>query len=150
MSETLKIRPAGQDDIPALLPLIEALYQHEQIAFDAIRIADLLGSLIRQPDQGEVLLLDEGGQHAGYLVLTWCFSFEFGGRFGLLDELYVAPAFRSGGRAALAIHAAIARCREKGAGALRLEVTEGNDRAANVYRRHGFRTDPRRLMTLRL
>lgn len=150
MSETLHIRQARQDDIPVLLGLIEALYHHEQIAFDAECLAELLGTLISHPDQGEILLLIEGDQYAGYLVLTWCFSLEFSGRFGLLDELYVAPPFRGGGRAAQAIDAAIASCRGKNIQALRLEVTEGNDRAANVYRRHGFRTDPRRLMTLRL
>lgn len=124
-------------------------YRCEQIAFDAERQRTLLHELIAEPALGDPMVLLQGRALIGYFVLAHSFSLEFGGRFTLLDELYVAPAFRGGGHAGRAIEAALAQCCERGIGALRLEVSDGNEAAARLYQRHHFRPD-RRLMTRRL
>lgn len=148
MSEPL-IRRAQRDDVPALLELMRQFYQFEQIAFDIDRHRTLLHQLIAEPALGDPMLLLQGRQLAGYFVLAHSFNLEFGGRFTLLDELYVAPAFRGNGHAGRAIEAALTRCRERGIGALRLEVSDGNMAATRLYQRHQFKPD-RRLMTRRL
>lgn len=141
------MQPATKADIPALVSLVEALYQHESIPFQAERTTQLLERLIDHSRFGAALLLREDGKLTGYFILTWCFSLEFDGAFGLLDELYILPEFRGGGRASRAIEHAKALCRQQGVQALRLEITDGNARAEAIYRRQGFRTDPRRLMS---
>ncbi|MCA7026277.1 GNAT family N-acetyltransferase, partial [Stenotrophomonas acidaminiphila] len=52
-----------------------------------------------------MLLEGDDVAEAGYITLGWCFSVEQGGRFVLLDELYLAPAARGRGwgREALAL-----------------------------------------------
>jgi ribosomal protein S18 acetylase RimI-like enzyme len=84
---------------------------------------------------------------AGYLVLTFGFSLEFGGRDALIDELYVRENFRGRGlgRASLVLAAEV--CREEGIRALHLEVDRVNTRAQGVYRQAGFRDHDRYLLT---
>lgn len=149
VSEPLAIRRAAPADLPVLLDLMRDFYQFEQIPFRRERLEPLLQQLIAEPALGDPMLLLAEEQTAGYFMLSWCFNLEFGGRFALLDELYIAPAFRSRGRASRAIQAAIAACRERGISALRLEISDGNAPAERLYHRHHFRPD-RRLMTLRL
>jgi ribosomal protein S18 acetylase RimI-like enzyme len=103
--------------------------------------------LFANPATGGVWFIEVDGRTAGYLVLTACFSLEFGGGFGLLDELYFAPEFRGVGLGAGAIAFAEAWCRERGMQALRLEVELNNERALRLYRRQGFVTQHRDLMT---
>lgn len=55
-----------------------------------------------------------------------------------LFSMWVAPQARGSGAADRLIEAAIARARALGCSRIALEVTDGNDRAARVYLRHGF------------
>jgi ribosomal protein S18 acetylase RimI-like enzyme len=74
---------------------------------------------------------------------TWGFSTEQGGRFLLLDELFVLPVFRGTGigRAALAFVEEAARA--AGGRAVRIEVAAENAGARRLYREAGY-VDPRR------
>ena len=80
-------------------------------------------------------------------MLTFGFSPEFGGRFALLDELYLAPDVRgqSQGKAALAHAEAWASV--QGARTTRLEVTRHNTKALSIYLKYGYRDDGRCILT---
>ncbi len=103
--------------------------------------------LFEHPEDGGVWLIWAGGELAGYLVVTACFSLEFVGAFGLLDELYFEEAWRGQGLGAHAIAFAEDWCRAKKMSALRLEVEHGNERALRLYQRAGFVSHHRDLMT---
>ncbi|HNF99868.1 MAG TPA: GNAT family N-acetyltransferase [Pseudomonadota bacterium] len=53
--------------------------------------------LLAKPEVGAVWLAWREGRAVGYLVLTRCFSLEFGGPFVLLDEIFVLPEARGDG-----------------------------------------------------
>jgi ribosomal protein S18 acetylase RimI-like enzyme len=80
-------------------------------------------------------------------VVLLGYSLEFGGRFGLLDELFVKENCRGMGLGALALAFADEQCRARGWQALRLEVGQNNQRAQNLYARSGFEMHDRFLMT---
>lgn len=152
-------RPATLADGPVVLELIHAFYAEEKITFDAATQGRSLDCLLADPSLGGVFLLVPGSapgsapeNHAalGHLVLTRGHSLEFGGRFLLLDELYIAPAIRGRGEGQRALEFAAGVARDTGAQALRLEVAHENHRARGTYRRAGFATETRDLMTLRL
>ncbi len=88
---------------------------------------------------------DTGADSAvvGYVVLTLGFSIEYGGRDGFMDELYVVPDARGRGVGTAAVRLVMDEARKLGFKALHLEVMPGNERALELYRRHGF-TDTRR------
>ena len=87
------------------------------------------------------------GEPVGYLCVTLCYSLEFGGRFALLDELYLEEAWRGKGIGAQAMAFAAEWSRGRGLAAIRLEVGHTNSRAIELYRREGFKAHDRHLMT---
>jgi ribosomal protein S18 acetylase RimI-like enzyme len=144
-------RPATESDMSVLLELMRALYQEDGSTLlrrDAAESA--LRGLLATPDHGLVRVIEQGGEPAGYLVLTWGYSLEFHGRDAFIDELYVAPKYRGAGIGRRAVEWAEATCRAHGAGAVHLEVEIDNERAHALYRRSGFAERGLRLMTKRL
>ena len=141
-------RPATENDLGVLLGLMRALYDEDgstRLIEDAAERA--LRGLLEEPDRGLVRVIEQGGEPAGYLVLTWGYSLEFHGRDAFLDELYVAPRYRGAGLGRQAIEWAEEACRVHGAGAVHLEVELDNERAHALYRRNGFAERGLRLMT---
>jgi len=109
-----------------------------------------LRGLLAAPDRGLVWVIEQAGEAAGYLVLTWGYSLEFHGRDAFIDELYLAPSYRGAGLGRQAVEWAEDACRAHGAGAVHLEVEIDNQRAHALYRRSGFAERGLRLMTKRL
>lgn len=101
----VSIRAASPEDLPSLLPMMRSLYEHERLAFPEPTIRAALGELFASPGTGGVRLVLDDDRVAGYAVVTWGFSTEQGGRFLLLDELFVLPESRGrgDGRRALAL-----------------------------------------------
>ena len=154
-SQILAWHPATLADGPAALDLMQAFYAEEKIPFDGPTQGRALDALLSDPTLGSVFLLRVEGASPetapfGHLVLTRGHSLEFGGRFLLLDELYLAPSIRGQGEGRRALDFAARQARVAGAQALRLEVSRENHRAQTVYRRLGFIAETRDLMTLRL
>jgi ribosomal protein S18 acetylase RimI-like enzyme len=144
-------RPAAESDLGVLLDLMRALYDEDgstPLREDAAETA--LRGLLAAPDRGLVWMIEQAGEAAGYLVLTWGYSLEFHGRDAFIDELYVAPSYRGAGLGRQAMEWAEEACRAHGAGAVHLEVEIDNERAHALYRRSGFAERGLRLMTKRL
>ena len=143
-----EFRFARAEDIPALLPLMRDFYEYERLPFDAHRIERLLHELITNEQFGHAILFDKANQLAGYMILTFGYSLEFGGRDALIDEFYVVPDARGGGVGAQAIAYAVELCRARGLTDIHLEADHFNARVHEFYKRLGFRDHPRHLMTL--
>ncbi|SPE42892.1 conserved hypothetical protein [Candidatus Sulfopaludibacter sp. SbA3] len=129
------------------LQLREQLYLHEDLTYEPGDAAAVLQELLANPAFGALWLIEVEDQIAGYLLLTICYSLEFHGRFGLLDEFYVEEPWRGHGIGNAALDFAERECHSRGLQAMRLEVSHGNPRARDLYRRRGFAIDPRHLMT---
>lgn len=143
-------RVAGAADADALLAMMRGLYAHERIDFDEPAARRALGELLEDDSRGAAHLILLGGEVAGYLVLTFGFSLEFGGRHAFVDELFVREEFRGRGAGQAALRFAGEVCRALGVRALRLEVERANEAAHGLYRRAGFAAHDRHLMTRRL
>ena len=75
---------------------------------------------------------------------------EQGGRFVLLDELYLTPAARGRGWGRQALALARDWAIVEGASVMRLEVNHHNARAKALYLSEGYRDDERDILTLPL
>jgi GNAT superfamily N-acetyltransferase len=146
----VSLEPAGQDDVHALLGWMEDFYAHEGIPFAPSASEPVLRELLANPGFGRVFKLVADGHDAGYAVLALAFSLEFGGRSAFLDELYVQPSWRGRGIGSIALRLLHKTGRELGARSLALEVDFENARAESLYRREGFTSTGRQLMTRRL
>lgn len=147
---TVSLQPAKAADVPTLLAWMRDLYEHERIAFEPGVVETTLGELLRHPELGRVYLLCADGRPVGYAALAFSFSLEFGGRSAFLDELYVRPSSRGRGTGAIALRLLQSACRSSGLRSLALEVHLENARAEALYRREGFASNGRQLMTRRL
>jgi GNAT superfamily N-acetyltransferase len=144
------LEPAAAEDVPTILPWMKDFYAHEGVPFDPAVSEPVLRELLAHPDFGRVFKLTVDGHEVGYAVMALAFSLEFGGRSVFLDELYVQPASRGRGIGSIALHLLQKTARDLGARSLALEVDFENPRAESLYRREGFTSNGRQLMTRRL
>lgn len=145
-------RYAALQDVDRLLEMMRTLYAHDGIPFDEQKSRKAIDELITPVDCafnafGRIWLIESEGAVAGYMVLTFGFSIEYGGVHGFLDELFVADSFRGLGLGSAAIEHASALCRSLGLTVILLEVAFENTRAHALYERLGFREHGRRLMS---
>jgi diamine N-acetyltransferase len=145
-----ELRAASQRDVEQMLGWVAELYRHDSIPFDPAIARPALMALLADPRLGQVWLIMLDGQPVGYLIVAFGYSLEFGGRTALLDELFVAEAYRGRGLGTDALRFAADTCRQLGVRALQLEVDHHNQAAQRLYRANGFVDHSRHLMTLRL
>jgi ribosomal protein S18 acetylase RimI-like enzyme len=143
----LRFQTASEKDVSTLVELMCEFYQDQGLAFDEEVARSGLNKTFLDPTLGAVYLIVVGEELAGYFALTFCFSFEFHGKFALLDELYVREPFRRRRLGRAAIDFAESVCRRTGIKALRLEVGHENKAAQDLYNAMGFKQEPRRLFT---
>ena len=147
----LNTRVALPADLPLLMQHIADFYAEDQIVLRHERVQAGLQAQLADARNGTVLILSTDDlDFAGYINLGWCFSIEHGGRFVLLDELYLVPAARGSGLGRKALGIAADWARAQGAAVMRLEVNHHNPRAKALYLSCGYADDERDLLTLEL
>lgn len=139
----MTFRRATPADLPSLLAMQREFYAHERYPFDESVAAAAMGALLEDASLGRMMIADE----AGYFVVTFGYSLEFGGRDAFVDELFVLPAARGRGLGTQALALAEEVCREAGVRALHLEVEFENPGAKRLYARTGYYEHTRHLMT---
>jgi len=144
------LEPATTDRVAALLEWMRDFYAHEGIPFDPDVSGPVLRELLARRQLGRLLEILADGRPVGYAVLALGFSVEFGGRSAFLDELYVEPKSRGRGIGTVALGLLQETSRELGARSLALEVGLDNAGAERLYRREGFTSNGRQLMTRRI
>ena len=129
-----------QDD-PTIIELCLGLYREDPSPepVDANNISRTLAMFRAEPARGKAVVLEVDGRVVGYSLLASFWSNELGGATCVIDELYVAPPFRSMGYSS-ALVAALRQGKLWGERpiALCLEVTPSNSRALGLYKRLGF------------
>ena len=142
-------RAAAGEDEPVLLRMMRNLAEQEPGAydFDAPVVRQALRRFLASPDLGQAWVFFDGEIPVGYIVLTFGYSFEYHGRDSFIDELYIEPQYRRRGLGRRALLFVEERARELGVTAIHLEVDQGNDAAAELYRRTGYEDHARFLRT---
>jgi ribosomal protein S18 acetylase RimI-like enzyme len=144
-----RFRPAGPGDGPAILEMMRDFYPGAGLTFDPAVAREALAPLLAG-EFGRVWVVRAGDEPAGYVVLVFGYSLEFGGRDAFVDELYLRPEYRGLGLGRRALGVVEDACRASGVRALHLVVDPANLRAHALYRRAGFEDRGNRLLTLRL
>lgn len=144
------LRSAHEADLPLLSLLMGEFHAESGFELAPDRTRPALAQLVRDPALGRVWLILAGEEPVGYVAICFGFSLEYYGRDGIIDEIYLRPAFRGAGLGARALEAAEAHCRELGIRALHLEVEHDNAAAQKLYRRLGYGGGDRHLLSKRL
>jgi GNAT superfamily N-acetyltransferase len=136
-------------DLEPCLQLMRAYYEFDEIDFDPLRARRALEQMIRE-DHGRAWTVQLEGRLAGYVVILWGFSLEYGGRVLEIDELFVHAEFRGFGLGHTILAFVEAQARAVGAVLLTLETEAENENAQVFYGRHGFSKLERHVMRKRL
>lgn len=149
-SKQPEFRPALHEDRELLVGLIQAYYKLDQIDFDESAIRGGLAELLSDGRLGQVWFIEHGGRVAGYMILTFAFDLEFGGREGTLTDLYFLPEFRRMGLGSAALRQLEATCAGLGLKAIELRVETDNHEAQGLYMKHGYRKHERFTLSKKL
>lgn len=146
----VEVRPAGPADVPVLVGLMQAFYAESDFPLAAAPATAAFDALLADSRLGGVWLAWDGAEAVGHLVLTVCFSMEYGGLRGFIDDLYVRPAARGRGTGAGLLATARAEAARRGIRALHVEVGPDNAVARRLYARAGYADSGHLLLTLPL
>ena len=144
------VRRASLDDVPTLVALMGDFYAESGYPLPVEAATRAFAALLSDPRLGAAWIMEADGEPAGHVVLTVCFSMEYGGLRGFVDDLFVRPAFRGRGLAAQGLAALRGEAEARGVRALLVETNGDDDVAQRVYRRTGFEACDHLLLTLPL
>ena len=146
----VELRAARPEDATGLLAFMREFNALQTYSFDEPGIRRALAELLSAPELGRIWLIAEAGAAVGYVVLTFGYSLEHGGRDALIDELFVASHARGRGLGRAAVVLALEQAATLGVNAVHLEVERTNPSAHALYRSLGFAGNDRQLLTRKL
>ncbi len=144
------MRKASPEDVDRLVQLMDEFYAEAAYKLNHRRAAKAFAALLADKRLGQIWFIQSGTLDVGYLVLTFCFSMEYGGPSAILDDFFIQAPFRGRGLGTAALGELRAFCQKHGIRAVNVETGHDNATAQAVYRRAGFVNTNRQLMTLKL
>lgn len=134
----LTYKRANDQDLPLLLEFIQSFYELEEILFRPEKTTAVIRPLLESDTYGVIWILCLGSEPVGYIVLTFGYSLEFGGRDAFIDELFIQSEYRGQGLGSQALAFVTEACRRFSVQALHLEVAITHEKNRAFYRKHGF------------
>jgi GNAT superfamily N-acetyltransferase len=124
-------------DSSLALAYVEAYFEHDGLEFSGL-VLQGVHMLLANPEFGRFYEIFREGQGVGYVVLTFGFDHEFGGRIGMITDLFLLPESRGKGLGSEVIRLVQESARSTGVFVLELVVLKHNSRARTFYERNGF------------
>jgi GNAT superfamily N-acetyltransferase len=149
-ADSWRVRGALAADVAAIATAVSQLLLElggtppEPAAMRATTLA-----LVRDRRAGAVLVADAGGTLVGVLAASWQTAIHTAGRYGLIQDLWVHPAWRSRAIGAALVQAVVELARREHVG--RVEVGLPRDGFAGLeateafYARNGFTAHGKRM-----
>lgn len=141
-----QFKKISHTDIPVLIELMTDFYAIDGYPIDSAITHKNFETFITNENLGQCFLITYNNKIAGYILLNYLFSFEFGGTIAFLDELYIDPNFQGKGLGKIAVEFAQQFAVEKNLKILFLEVELHNERAIELYKKFDFKPHHRNLM----
>ena len=132
-----------------LLDLQQAFYAIDGYPFIRQKAAPVLLHFLQTPELGIiwVIKLPPENEIIGYLALTYCYSFEFGGKMAFLDEFFIKEGCRRQGLGSQILKYVLEQARKLHLRVLHLEAERHNQAGKALYYKFGFHDHDRHLMT---
>lgn len=137
----VKIRLATSTDIEHIVPLFDAYRQFYGQPSDAALAKSFLADRFKLRQSTLFLATDEAGLNVGFTQLFPSFSSVRASRIFILNDLFVMPAARRKGVAALLLKEAEQFARATGAVRLTLATAMNNEAARKLYEAAGWKQD---------
>jgi GNAT superfamily N-acetyltransferase len=134
-----EVRDAVSSDVSKCAELLGVLFSQEHEFTPNIETqSTALSMIIGNPELGRIFVCDVEGVIEGMVMLLFTVSTFLGKKVALLEDMVVAPEWRSKGLGSLLINHAIEFARREGFGRITLLTDGDNDAAQQFYRSKGF------------
>lgn len=138
------------NDLKTISKMVSEFYSEESYPYNEKEIEKNLETLLSDNRLGNIFLIKDENQIAGYCMVINSFCLELGGKIGYIDELYVKKEFRNKKLSTNCLNYIIESYKLNKYSSLRLEVESKNDKTIEYYKRFQFFAHQRILMSCRL
>jgi len=134
------IRTAVENDVPGCAELLGILFSQEhEFTPDAELQSRGLSIIIDNPELGRIFVAEVDEVIKGMVMLLFTVSTFLGRKVAMLEDMVVAPAWRSKGLGTLLINHAVDFALMEGFGRITLLTDRDNESAQHFYASKGFR-----------
>ena len=141
----ISFRIANSSDTAVIATMLASFFEEVEHTPDAETIAGIFTAIDEDDSHSTLLALDDDDDIVGILTIVECLSIAAGGKYGVINELYVVPEYRSEGVGKMLIDEVKDLAESRGWKRLEL-TTPGDDfsKTIHFYEREGFyRIGPR-------
>ena len=139
-------KPLEITDISTITQMMQDFYAIDNYQMDVEVAKNLFHEFISNENLGKSWLIYSENEIVGYIILTFIFSFEYGGKIAFVDELFIKETARGKGIGKEAIQFIQAEVPKLSLKLLYLEVEPHNENAQKLYLAHDFEFHNRKLM----
>jgi len=150
LQEEISFKAATLSDARKLEKWVRAYYKYDGIAFETETVRPALAVLLKNKSLGKAWFIQRRGKLVGYVVVTFGFDHEFGGRTATVTDLYIERRHRRKGLGRKTLGLVADFCRKAGVRGLELQAERDNTEARAFYKRCGFVATDRIPMNKRL
>ncbi|HLO72342.1 MAG TPA: GNAT family N-acetyltransferase [Flavobacterium sp.] len=133
-------------DIFIIIDMMKDFYAIDDYPIDVEISKTLFQEFIKHNNLGSAWLVHHNGDVAGYVILTYVFSFEYQGKIAFIDELYVKEIYRGKGVGKAILQYIQQQAQVNDLKLLYLEVENHNESAEKLYLSNNFVIHNRKLM----
>ena len=139
-------KPLEISDISIITKMMQDFYAIDNYPMDVEVAKKLFQEFISNEHLGKSWLIYSENEIVGYIILTFIFSFEYGGKIAFVDELFIKETARGKGIGKEAIQFIQREVPKLSLKLLYLEVEPHNENAQKLYLAHDFELHNRKLM----
>ena len=139
-------KPLEITDISTITQMMQDFYAIDNYPMDVEVAKTLFQEFISNEHLGKSWLMYSENEIVGYIILTFIFSFEYGGKIAFVDELFIKETARGKGIGKKAIQFIQREVPKLSLKLLYLEVEPHNENAQKLYLAHDFVIHNRQLM----
>ena len=139
-------KPLEIADISIITQMMQDFYAIDNYPMDVEVAKTLFQEFISNEHLGKSWLMYSENEIVGYIILTFIFSFEYGGKIAFVDELFIKETARGKGIGKEAIQFIQREVPKLSLKLLYLEVEPHNENAQKLYLAHDFVIHNRKLM----
>lgn len=139
-------KPLEISDISIITQMMQDFYAIDNYPMDVEVAKTLFQEFISNEHLGKSWLIYSENEIVGYIILTFIFSFEYGGKIAFVDELFIKETARGKGFGKEAIQFIQQEVPKLKLKLLYLEVEPHNENAQKLYLAHDFELHNRKLM----
>lgn len=136
--EEISFKAAAASDARKLEKWVRAYFKYDGIAFESETVRPALAVLLKDNSLGQAWFIQHRGRPVGYVVVTFGFDHEFGGRTAMVTDLYIERRHRRKGLGRKTLEHVADFCRRAGVRGLELQAERDNTEARAFYKRCGF------------